>query len=158
MWWVSCTCGTFVQMRTTNLAYGKQCSCGCAKLKNFAREELFETGSDLIAARAVYSGYAERAKSRHLTFELTFADFLSLTSKACGYCGIAPNSVRRHGAGSRWHYYTYNGIDRVDSSRGYAADNMVTCCARCNRAKLNSPVADFHAWLDQVAAFRAAPR
>lgn len=36
-----------------------------------------------------------------------------------------------------------NGIDRVDNSLGYVADNCVPCCEACNRAKLQMSSTDF---------------
>lgn len=30
---------------------------------------------------------------------------------------------------------TYNGIDRLDNSKGYTIDNSVACCSKCNIAK-----------------------
>lgn len=32
--------------------------------------------------------------------------------------------------------YTYNGIDRVDNTKGYEETNVVPCCTVCNRAKM----------------------
>jgi 5-methylcytosine-specific restriction endonuclease McrA len=29
----------------------------------------------------------------------------------------------------------FNGIDRLDSSKGYFMDNVVSCCKHCNSAK-----------------------
>lgn len=31
--------------------------------------------------------------------------------------------------------YTYNGVDRLDSSMGYTPDNCVPCCWECNNMK-----------------------
>ncbi len=40
---------------------------------------------------------------------------------------------------------------RVDNSRGYVEDNVVTCCKICNVAKAKQPRADFEAWAIRVA-------
>ena len=31
--------------------------------------------------------------------------------------------------------YIYNGLDRIDPSKGYELTNIVTCCENCNRLK-----------------------
>lgn len=41
----------------------------------------------------------------------------------------------------------FNGIDRIDSLKGYEIDNCVPCCARCNRMKLDYNIDKF---LDNV--------
>ena len=54
---------------------------------------------------------------------------------------------RRRGNGD----YTYNGIDRVDNTRGYTLDNVVPCCFKCNRAKDTMTKEEFLEWVGRVA-------
>ena len=37
----------------------------------------------------------------------------------------------------------YNGVDRINSSDGYIADNCVPCCETCNRMKMDHDLHDF---------------
>ena len=37
----------------------------------------------------------------------------------------------------------YNGIDRVDSSKGYEYNNVVSCCKNCNSAKMQLSIKEF---------------
>jgi hypothetical protein len=62
--------------------------------------------------------YKNNAKSRELKFELTKEQFHSLVSTSCHYCGTCQENG--------------NGIDRVDNSKGYTMDNVVSCCSLCN--------------------------
>lgn len=39
--------------------------------------------------------------------------------------------------------YWYNGVDRVDNTKGYTLENCVTCCAEANYAKRALSYADF---------------
>jgi hypothetical protein len=39
--------------------------------------------------------------------------------------------------------YTYNGIDRVDNSKGYTPENTVPCCKICNKIKGTGDVQTF---------------
>jgi hypothetical protein len=41
----------------------------------------------------------------------------------------------------------FNGIDRVDNSKGYILGNCVPCCSWCNRAKADGTLAKFMDWI-----------
>lgn len=72
------------------------------------------------------------AYQRFKKFELSRGLFEDLIIDNCFYCGAEPSPV--------------NGIDRVDNSRHYAEDNVVTACKTCNRAKHVLGRAEFEAW------------
>lgn len=63
------------------------------------------------------------------SWELTDEQFYNLVIKDCYYCG------EKH--------KQYNGIDRIDSQKGYTADNCVPCCQWCNTMKLDHSKEDF---------------
>ena len=46
--------------------------------------------------------------------------------------------------------YMFNGLDRVDSDKGYDLNNVVTCCIHCNIAKRDRPVKDFIAHITNI--------
>lgn len=77
--------------------------------------------------------YRNNAHKRSLQFALSRPHFEDLISDNCFYCGTPPATV--------------NGVDRVDNARGYVEDNVVTACARCNSAKLDSTRTEFEDWL-----------
>ena len=62
--------------------------------------------------------YINGAKTRDHIFELTKEQFHSLVSTSCHYCGTCQENG--------------NGIDRVDNTKGYTIDNVVSCCSLCN--------------------------
>lgn len=64
----------------------------------------------------------------------TFKEFVSLPCHYCGQSGTRKIKTRSVA-------YS-NGIDRVDSNRGYFRDNIVPCCWMCNRLKMRSSVED----------------
>lgn len=43
-----------------------------------------------------------------------------------------------------------NGIDRIDSTKGYSADNCVPCCSKCNRMKLDHSIEDFKNHISKI--------
>ena len=46
-----------------------------------------------------------------------------------------------------------NGIDRIDSSKGYTVENSVACCKYCNTAKNTMSVDEFLKWIGRVYEF-----
>ena len=83
--------------------------------------------------------YKSNAKARGLSWELTDEQFLELVTKDCTYCG---------------HSQKYNGIDRIDSSKGYTINNCVPCCTWCNVMKLNYNESEFLAHIRQIYNFQ----
>jgi len=56
------------------------------------------------------------------TVDMTREQFDSITQTPCYYC----NEIQERG---------FNGIDRIDSMKGYHLDNCVSACAECNKLK-----------------------
>lgn len=94
---------------------------------------------------ALYRAIQRRAKVRGIAFDLTKEEARALFEGDCAYCGVAPALRNTHGhlAGT----YEANGIDRVDSAKGYSADNCVSACKDCNLAKGVKSVDEFKRWL-----------
>lgn len=88
--------------------------------------------------------YRSSAARRGITFELTRDVLNMMVVQACYYCGREAEPV--------------NGIDRVENDQPYRLGNVVTACARCNRAKGTSTVQEFAEWADKLAAGVAAWR
>ena len=61
------------------------------------------------------------AKRRNIPYNLTDTEVQSIISKPCIYCGKEISE----------------GIDRIDSMKGYERENVVPCCAICNKMKNN---------------------
>lgn len=62
----------------------------------------------------------EKAAKRGIAYALTYELALALVTSVCAYCGGGDE---------------VNGIDRMDSAKGYVAGNVVPACATCNMAK-----------------------
>lgn len=100
------------------------------------------------ARNYIFSNYQASARKRGRAWEITFEEFCGLTSQDCHYCGAPPSNATRDKNGEGM--FTYNGLDRVDPSRGYATDNVVPACIVCNRAKADMSREEFHAWVGRV--------
>lgn len=66
--------------------------------------------------------YTNKCKNNNIIFNLTEEQFNNLIYMPCYYCA----SIEQKG---------FNGIDRMDSTRGYELDNCVSCCDECNTMK-----------------------
>lgn len=105
------------------------------------------------------------AKRRKQFWNLSLEQFKSLIYQACYYCNQAPNTTvnptKGHSLASARAtdcFITYNGIDRVDSAKGYLPDNVVTCCEWCNKAKLDRSSEDFLNWAKQLINHQNLPK
>jgi hypothetical protein len=69
-----------------------------------------------------YQGYIYKCEVQKINFELTKEQFVEIVIKPCYYCEIIQDKC-------------FNGIDRMDSSKGYELNNCVSCCQECNTMK-----------------------
>lgn len=148
-WKCRCECGNIKIIRTDNLTRGKTRSCGC--LPNLGNPG-YRTSIGYGAFNKLFHNYKKSAKDRGLAFELSKDDVKSLMAKPCEYCGSEPMSYyepKNVNGG-----FIYNGIDRVDSSKGYIHDNVVPCCGFCNRAKIDLSVDEFKSWIKRLIEYQ----
>jgi len=143
-WICRCDCGVERSFADTNVRSGASASCGC-KRRELLRQPRCHSYNP--GARRVINSYRFNAKSAERQWSLTDQEALELFGRDCEYCGTPPSQVRRTAG---WEF-TYNGIDRIDSSRGYESGNVVPCCKVCNRAKLDMPLHEFLVWVQRIA-------
>lgn len=74
-----------------------------------------------------YKISAKNARVRGFPWELTKEEFTSFTLLPCYYCNNKLDEPVNAGSG----------LDRINSLLGYTKDNVVTCCALCNRIKFD---------------------
>ncbi|OGM75062.1 hypothetical protein A2191_03500 [Candidatus Woesebacteria bacterium RIFOXYA1_FULL_38_9] len=142
-WWLcECDCGNQKIMMGVSLRTGKSKSCGCGnKATQFQR-------SGRTEINIIYYSYKKSASDRDLVFDIDFATFTELVKGNCFYCNRSPSQTLDY---YKWTQgFTYNGIDRLDSSKGYAPDNVVSSCSKCNYAKRSMPARDFYDWIEKL--------
>lgn len=140
-----CICGKESVVSLGNLKTGSVKSCGCQRtilIKNALerkdkQEQLFEY---------LLKDYKKGAKNRNLDFNLSDNIFKFLIFSNCYYCGVPPGQLRSHFKFKDKDVF-YNGIDRLDSDKGYFEENCVSCCKMCNYAKRNIDFQEYIKWI-----------
>jgi len=136
-WDCLCDCGTVKRVQSGNLRKGSTKSCGCL------RREMLPSTKYLPGHSFVLKDYKRSASVRNLVWGLADEHAKSLFNGDCYYCGRPPTRITTPPDRAVAVDYAYNGIDRIDSTRGYLPDNVVTACTRCNYAKRNYSRSEF---------------
>jgi len=139
-WKSLCNCGKIFVSSLGNIKSGAVRSCGCLRTRKHV--------PGYSGLRKVFLSYKKSAKRENRSFSLSFEDVKKLTSSKCFYCGQSPQKISQSTrtnnlAVKEYTQYKYNGIDRVDSSRGYEVGNVVPCCLWCNIIKRERSIDDF---------------
>jgi len=145
IWSCRCDCGNIVNVKASNLGR-KVHSCGCLN-KEMARMK-YRKPFGIAAKNGTLAGYKNSARKRNLVFELSWDEFIHMTSQNCFYCGSKPKQV--YSSSNNTGDYIHNGIDRIDNSKGYTLENCVSCCKICNYAKQRMHQKNFYSWIINV--------
>ena len=86
-----------------------------------------------------YTHYKIRATKDKMEWKIDKKDFEKLWKKPCYYCGAFIETI---------------GIDRINNKIGYLKNNIVPCCAWCNKAKLELLPEQFIEHCKKVASFQ----
>lgn len=160
IWRLLCDCGNTTTSLPWNVTNGSVRSCGClAKITN-KQNGLNTRKQDPIisSAKIVWRSYKDRA--------IDFETFFKISQMNCHYCGRPPHKTfnqadypRKKGGKSSDYQreqgdFTYNGLDRIDSSIDHTPDNVVACCWTCNRMKGSHSTEDFLSHIKLICEYR----
>lgn len=112
----------------------------CLKCSNMQNREYSKLNMSDSQTSIIYSNYKSKSKKKNWKFDLTKEEFKEIISKNCHYCNLAPNNFRIDRIKGKREIdcaFLSNGIDRIDSNKGYTKDNVLPCCEDCNKAKRN---------------------
>lgn len=129
-----CDCGRMITVYPRNLKRGKT-HCGCAKVPS----PKLGKAPGVAGFNKVADSYRRNAKKKGREFLLTDDECKEMFSSNCHYCGSPPTKLAKTSKKD----FTYNGIDRKNSSIGYVKDNCVPCCEGCNYLKVSISYDDF---------------
>jgi hypothetical protein len=123
------------------------CQCDCGNEKIFTANHLrisknknSPPGCECISREKAFNSLYYKIKYRAekertpVRFDLSKDDVRALIKQPCHYCGSQPKTVWPLWA-RKAEQIVYQGIDRLENDNGYFQENVVPCCAACNRAK-----------------------
>jgi hypothetical protein len=136
IWKAKCDCGSICFLLPADAKRGSRKSCGCLPPNA-------DGGNSRIYEPRISSA---RAIKNNAYKDCDFDIFYTLSQMPCHYCGRPPHrtynlsssKTTRYKISERQKldgYFTYNGLDRIDSNKGHTKDNIVPCCSTCNYMK-----------------------
>lgn len=127
IWECQCDCGGKKNVARGNLISGSSNSCGCIKVGNRALPP------NEACSNAVWNMFVQRCKKRKMKFDISKTNLLQLVIKPCFYCGLKSSNYIKQKYGE----FYYNGLDRIDNTKGYIENNILTCCKHCNALRMD---------------------
>lgn len=138
------------------------CRCECGTLRHLTRYALTNRESiqcsecywgrrvgDTSAFNAVLNDYVQQARRRELFWGLSRDEARALFQASCRFCKRPPFQIKMNK--TRSSSFTFNGIDRINSSVGYVLRNCVPCCWTCNWMKRDMSLEDFTEHIARIA-------
>lgn len=143
VWNCVCDCGNEIAVNKCGLVTKNTTSCGCYN------KDVISHPYGQASIKRVLKRYKASASKKGFSFEISEERFASLLSMNCYYCGTPPSKYAKDGRANGGVFY--NGIDRIDSSKGYVEGNIVPCCKNCNYAKNTMSYNEFTSWVQRIA-------
>lgn len=151
MWKCLCTsCNTMIQSLHRHALLSKnttQCRT-CAGINS--RKDIKH-----LCVNSVFLITQKNAESNDKKMNLTKKEVEKLIFSNCYYCGSPPtgefHKTYKNGETSK---ILRNGIDRIDSNKGYIKSNVVPCCSTCNYMKNNLSQQVFLDHIEKIAEFQ----
>jgi predicted RNA-binding Zn-ribbon protein involved in translation (DUF1610 family) len=130
---VKCNCGKEFIARCTNLRTGRTVACSDCSFKARSERAVQVSQYQQMFKRLVL----DRCRKHTIEISITVDDYSRLISQNCFYCNDEPRKTNRFSNRKYVNTETVfaNGVDRIDSSKGYTLENCITCCTSCNYAK-----------------------
>jgi hypothetical protein len=107
----------------------------------------------------VLSVYQRNAKHNDREFGIPENTFIGLITSPCDYCGQPPSQKLWQGvADKERQVFRWNGLDRIDSTKGYTEENVVPCCKTCNELKSDKTREEFLSAIEAIHRWQHAIR
>lgn len=150
LWTCSCSCGRICEIRGGMLRSRRHPTKSCGCILHEMRKRGLRKPKANGALTLLFASYKSASKRRRIEFELTLSEFEYIVAQPCYYTGRVPSTAHKTFNGPL-RKIVFNGIDRLDSTRGYVVGNCVPCCWEINRAKNNLDFESFIFLCNEVA-------
>lgn len=150
VWELLCDCGQTTFKQGDAVSSGNITSCGC-----LPKETASANGKKTRKQHPMISTAKNTWSATYKNGDIDFDTFFTLSQLDCHYCGRQPYRTtniyvplaRKGKPVSDYAIengnFTYNGLDRIDSSKAHTKDNVVPCCYDCNSMKSDMPYDKF---------------
>jgi len=134
LWLCKCDCGGEKVLRLSTFRKGKITSCGCERMAHNRHND-----RNFAIIKNLHNSHIKRKKDKGFKNTLPLSVFELLIFKNCFYCDSPPSQFiyDRYSKNKiiSDKFIIVNGIDRIDSNKGYEEGNVRPCCKHCNTAK-----------------------
>jgi len=116
------------------------------KRNNFFKKQTLNRNEDYELNKkeaAEYKVLLKRIYEKDFDHNISKNRFRHLIYSNCFYCGNPPKEDSKG--------LVRNGIDRMDNSKGYTDDNVVSCCSTCNYMKKSMEPEEFFNHCSRIA-------
>lgn len=163
-YFVKCDCGSPIKSILKSTLLDKRhpvSSCGCLVKEKAG----FVSDREIALKKLLYIKLKERhvkTLKEDLKEFINFEDFCLRIEEPCYYCGLIETDTSMDTKSKMivnndiiykpvtGTIYKHNGIDRIDSNKGYVVDNVIPCCKYCNIAKSDMTQKEFYDWIESV--------
>lgn len=135
-------CGLISKERNDKFKHRKGLCKDCL-FKNKSKEYVKNADLELVGANIMYDRFNKRYAKKGLHCNIKGKELLNLLKANCHYCNEEPSNEMNYKQKYFSYTFKYNGLDRIDSSKGYIKGNVVTCCKKCNLAKSDLSYKEF---------------
>ena len=166
-WLVKCIkCGKIQEQSITNMKKHKKDTCFYCEHPNSDKPAVGRTRFQEMPIDEriyyYYKGKIEKENSKpnakYKEWQLSLEEYSKLIHENCYYCGEPPTSDNIWNKSSKRQcdkeLIYINGVDRVDSDKGYTIDNCVPCCPTCNSMKSTFNIHKFLHQINKIYNFR----
>ena len=166
-WLVKCIkCGKIQEQSIPNMKKHKKDTCFYCEHPNSNKPATGRTRfQEMPIDERIYYYYKNKIESdnakpnsKYKEWGLSLEEYSKLIHGNCYYCGEPPTEDNIWNKSSKRacdkELIKVNGVDRIDSSKGYLPDNCVSCCPMCNTMKTTFSQPVFLSHIEKIYNFR----
>lgn len=143
IWLCVCDCGKAVELTSYSLTSGKSTKCKECAYAERPQSTKRKTDKERL--------FFLKVKRRGKEINITAEEYYDIAKNNCYYCGAEPKPFKLYtGKFSKSSELIVNGVDRVDNSGAYEANNCVAACKHCNTAKMEQTKDEFLSHIERI--------